>query len=289
MKRSGFLIFILCVSLSLSSQKDSLKFANFRGIYFNTYFANYLGGSYIDPYQKFPNDGDDYHYDIKRYSFQAPAIGIGYVINWNGFFIKTDFNYRYGKIDLDEVIVSKWTIDDKFISPPWPGSSPMAIGTRYYKNIDRIKGYMNVSSFDVSFVLSGNITRNFRIYHGFRWNCFTYYSFNATMNRESSLYEVVAWTSAYTSKDSLISTGYQRFENKEAKDKSIYTLSKKSFFDVGLCYNFRIRKQLFIAEVQYETNHFPVFLRLSYGGWNYSSFTVKLAHVFKYSRYFGKG
>lgn len=287
MKFSKVVILVFTITGSVFSKSDSLKFKNFRGFYLNSYYASYQGGTYIpDQGLKFPDTGEEYHYDFKKYSYQTPAIGIGYVLNKHPFFIKTDINYWFGSIQLDEKIISKWTTDDQLIYIPWPGSSPYPIGFRYYKNTDYIKGYLNVNNFDISFLVSGNITRNFRIYYGWRINFLVQYSFMATMNRESSLYEVVAWTSPYTSRDSLIVTGYQEYKNKAVKDKSIYSLSRKGYFDFGICYNFRIRKELFIAEVQYELSHFP-FQLYSPRGLIYDCYTAKLAYVFNYSTYFG--
>lgn len=260
------------------ARKDSTRLNNFRGFYVNSYYPYKLFGYYSESvkYPSYPL----YEFDTKLYRFQTPGIGIGYVLNKNAWFIKTDINYWYGFKHLHDDF--SFNADDKnsrntFSS--FPSIEPPAIGSRYYKIKDHIEGSLRMHYFDIGFAITGNITRCFRIYSGWRINFLLNHSYKAEIKREASLYQVMRYTAPYWHTDSVIEVEYLKYNDKEAESKLNQNISGSFFYNLGFNANFRIKKQLFFMDLLFETTSFALVSDGSQAG----CATFKLAYVFNYS------
>jgi hypothetical protein len=284
MKRSIFFILLVLNCFLLSANRDSTRLTSFRGLYLNTYYPHFFGGSYVDYYQKFSIDYEQFYYNTEKYYSQTPALGIGYVISYKGFFIKADVNYWHGTKTINYSTSHKYTTDGSIMDPR-PGSEALSPGTKYHITKDHIYGKLNINHLDLSFALAGNISRLFRIYFGTRLNFVASHNLKAKMDRTIGNYEVLYKTSQYYSHDTLLNTKYEYYSDNSIEKVHNIDVGEKVFFDFGICYNFRIKKQLFMADLAYETNRLNMLNRY---GLSYSAITFKVSYVFKYSTYFGE-
>lgn len=275
---------MFCFVSSALSKSDSLKFVNFRGFYFNTYYPYKVSGTYMDN-DKYP-EYYFYQFDSYGYKHQSPGIGFGYVINHREVFLKTDINYWFGSKELNHDVSFSATDKnsaDPYQSFPTFGNLYPPVGSRFYKIKDHYSGKINFHYFDIGFAVTGNITRFLRIYSGWRINYMLKYKYDAKVNREASLYEIKKYNSQYDRVDSLIQVENLEYTGEEAASKSTQRFSNFIFYNLGLNANFRIKKQLFFVDVLIEP---PVFV-LSPNGAMATCYTFKLAYVFNYSTYFG--
>lgn len=284
MKRISFIILFLILSQFLLARKDSTRFSSFRGFYINSYYAHFLGGSYLDYYQKFPIDYEQFYYNGETYYNQTPALGIGGIMSLKGLFIKGDVNYWYGSKAINYRSSHRYTMDGQLADPNgW--NQPLSTGTKYYRVDDHIRGKLNINHLDVCLALTGNITRSFRIYLGLRLNYVISHNLKAKLERTTKHYQVLYRSSEYTSHDTLLSTSYEDFSDKEIEKVHSISVDKKAFLNFGFCYNFRIKKQLFTTDLVFETNQTNIFYNY---GFLYSAITYKISYVLRYSTSFGK-
>lgn len=263
------------------ARQDSLKLKNFHGAYFNLYYAPKMV-SFYENHSKYSNEYNN-KFEILKYNFQTPAIGIGYVLNYKGLFIKTDFNYWFASKDIDARFAfnskDKNSKDnyDSFTSgwDLWQYQT-LPVGSQFYKINDHYTGKLNIHYYDISIALTGNITRFLRLYSGFRFNQVLTYNYNGKIERNASLYEVKSYVSQYQRVDSLISTENITYENKAMKNMSTQNVTDYFFYNLGLNFNFRIKSQVFMVDMLYETNR----LSFQHEGPVSKGFTVKLGYVF---------
>jgi hypothetical protein len=285
MKRCTFIFLLFCFTNSIFSQSDSTKIKRFRGFYVNSYYPFQIYNQYVNE-ERYSKE-DDYKYEIKNFSFQTPAIGLGYVLNKHPFFIKTDINYWYGTKKLDDYFsLSSNDIDSpepRGGSVP-PGFNTMKIGDRYYKMKDHITGTLNLHYIDIGFAMGGNLSPNIRLFAGWRANVLKKYNYKAKLDREASQYQVIGFYDQYWTKDSLVAVENVQYKDHEIKALSGQDFSSNVYFDTGISVNFKIGKQLFLADLMYETNRT---LFQSYGAMS-KYVTFRLAYVFYYKTYFGK-
>ncbi|MBP7809459.1 MAG: hypothetical protein KA163_09210 [Bacteroidia bacterium] len=284
MKRISFIILFVILSQLLLARKDSARFTNFHGFYFNTYYSHYLN-IYYASYSKYDNSYNSL-FEIKPYKYQTPAVGIGYILNYKGLFLKLDLNYWNGTKALDDYF--SFNSEDKNARDPYKSFSAVgnqypSVGYRYYKVKDHYSGLINLHYFDFGLVFTGNITRFLRIYSGIRASFLMKEKYKATIDRKASLYEVKRYVSQYNRVDSLIEEENIQYKNDDAARKSVQTFDGYLFYNIGVNANFRIKRQLFCADLVFETNHW---LPLSGGVLAYG-ITFKLSYVFKYSTDFG--
>ncbi len=282
------LFFIILNTFLSVARHDSLKLKNFYGVYFNLYYAPKLV-SYYENHSKY-SDEYNYRFEVQKYNYQSPAFGIGYVLNYKGLFIKTDFNYWFASKDIDSRF--QFYSNDKngknyydSFSSSWTYSQygTLPVGSKFYKINDHYTGRLNIHYYDISMVLTGNITRFLRLYSGFRFNQVLMYNYNGRIERDASLYEVKKYVNQYQRVDSLISTEIITYENKAMKEMAVQNVSDYFFYNLGLNFNFRIKSQVFMVDMLYETN------RLSFqpDGPIAKGFTVKLAYLMNNVSFFG--
>lgn len=283
MKKIILIILFVTSCFSLSARRDSPRFASFRGFYINTYYSHFEGGTYIDYYQKFPIDYEQFYYNGQKYYNQTPALGIGGIMSLKGLFIKGDVNYWYGSKAINYRSSHRYTMDGQLADPSgW--SPPLTPGTKYYRVEDHIHGRLNINHLDISCAVTGNITRSFRIYLGLRLNYIISHNLKAGLERATKNYQVLYSTSEYSSHDTLLSTSYEYYSDKEIEKVHSISVDKKTFINLGFCYNFRIKKQLFMTDLVFEKNSLKPFNNY---GFIYGAITFKLSYVFKYSTNFG--
>jgi hypothetical protein len=283
-KKSFFFIFLFFISLSIFARKDSTRFSSFRGFYLNTYYPYYTGGNYYDPYEKFSIDYEQYYYDGLTYYSQTPAVGIGGVMSWKGLFIKGDINYWHGTKAINYRSSHSYDMNGNLMDrDPWDNA--LAPGTKYSKYDDHIHGKLNLNHIDISAALTGNISRRFRMYLGFRMSYIISHSLKAELDRTVKTYQVLYTTSQYWSHDTLLETKNETYSNKNIESAHNVSVNTLGFLNFGFSYNFRIMKQLFMADLVIETSRLSIFENY---GFDYGAATFKIAYVFNYSTRFGK-
>jgi hypothetical protein len=283
-KRLLFIILFVSGCFLLSARRDSTRFTSFQGFYINTYYAHFEGGIYRDYYQKFPIDEEQFYYNGEKYYSQSPALGIGGIMSLKGLFIKGDVNYWYGSKAINYRSSHSYTTDGQLADPiSWYQAYPA--GTKYSRTEDHLRGKLNINHLDISFALTGNISRNFRIYLGLRLNYIISHNLKAKLERTTRNYEVLYKTSEYSSHDTLLSTTYDSFSDNEIEKAHSINVDSKTFINFGFCFNFRIKKQLFMTDLVMEKSSLKPFNNY---GFVYSAVTFKLSYVFSYSTRFGK-
>ena len=104
-------------------------------------------------------------------------------------------------------------------------------------------------------------------------------NYKAEQKRTAGLYEIKAYTSQYSIRDSLIETTNLVYKDARVRSLSDQYFSHNIYTSIGFCTNFKIAKQLFFAELQYDHNAL-LFFRFDLQR-NY--FLFRLGYVFKYS------
>ena len=285
MKRTISFIFLIATTFSLNAQKDSLKkekLRDFHGVYFTSYYS--MGGEDHFVFSKY-SETEIYDYEARNFEIKTPNFGIGYVLNKREFFIRTDVSYSYGSKKLDD----KYGGNSTSINGPSQGSeiTPMSIyysagsytGKTYYKYNDHVKGKLNLHYFDIGMVLGGNMLPYFRLYSGWRYRALAQKKYKAVQDRTASQYLITGYTSQNSLKDSLIETVQVQYKNDDIDNLSRQSLGGSLYMTFGFCANFKIKKNIFMLEMQYDYNG-VLFLRPEYSR-DYTS--LKLSYVFKYS------
>lgn len=291
MKKSIYFVFLTVLTLYSSAQKDSLiteKIKSFRGIYLTSYY-----GMQGKPHYSFSKYLDEsiYDYDSRNFAFKIPNIGFGYIVSHKAFFIRTDLSYYFGYKNIDEIYKGNdFNIDGPIgvyqINPmSIYFSSGSYVGQTYYKYEDHIKGKLNFHYVDLGMVLGGNILPCFRLYSGWRYSYLTKVNYKTVMERKAESYLITGYTSQNSIKDSLIETTQFKYENKNVGSISRQVLESKIYTTVGFCFNFKLKKRLFLIEGQYDFNSIFFFWHQEFTQ-DYA--LLKLSYLFNYSTYFGK-
>lgn len=285
-KLVSFIIFLIAAQFLIARQ-DSLKktrIGNFRGLYTTIYYG-YQGNSRF-VFSRYLQTSD-YDYAARNYKFKTPNLGVGYVLSHGAFFIRTDLSYCYGSKEINE----NYSGNNKDINGPtglyefnaqsiyFSGS---LIGTQYYKFDDQIKGSLNLHYVDFGMVLGGNITRNFRLYSGWRIAYLAKSNYKVVQKRKADSYIITGHPSPTSVKDSFIETTQLEYKDKGIPFNS-QILESQVYTTIGFCVNLNIKNRLFLIEGQYDYN--GIFLLSQEFSQDYV--LVKLSYVFKYSTYFG--
>lgn len=290
MKRISFIILFLLLSQFLLARKDSLKHGpikNFRGLYATAYYG--MAGMPNYRYSKYSNFSD-YDLAARNFKVKIPNIGIGYILSHSAFFIRTDLSYCFGSKELNETYYGNSTkIDGSAANFEINGmsiyySSGSYNGKTYYKFEDKVKGTLNLHYTDLGMVLGGNFTPNFRLYSGWRVSHIFKQNYRAVQKRKADSYLITGYTSQSTIKDSFLESTQIEFKNNDLGSINGQVLESQLYMTFGFCYNFNIKKNLFLIEAQYDYNG-VLFSRQEF---SQDYFIFKLSYVFKYSTDFGE-
>lgn len=289
MKENLVFILLFALSFSLNAQRDSIKkekLRDFRGVYITSYYS--LGGEDHYVFSKY-SDHWKYALQSRNFEFKSPNIGIGYVLNKREFFIRTDISYSFGSKKLDDTYGG----NSKSINgrSEYYELNPMSIyysggsykGAIYYRYKDYLKGKLNLHYVDLGMVLGGNMLPYLRLYSGWRYQALVLKKFSAIQDRTAERFMVIGYTSQSTIKDSLIETSYLQYKNDEIENLSNQDLAGSFYLTFGFCGNFKIKKQMFMFEMQYDYNGM-IFRRPEYSR-DYMS--IKLSYLIDYSTDFG--
>ena len=288
MKKIILAIFFFFLIQILSANKDSTKIKKFRGFYATCYYP-YSGGYDYRTRDRYSDDSE-LKYEEKDFSVRTPNRGFGYILNKHPFFIRTDVSYSYGSKKLNDKFggnsedINGGIGENQYNNMSIYFSNGDMVGKRYYKYSDEIKGRIDLHYLDINMALGGNVVPWFRPYMGWRLTLLMDEKYRATQQRTASLYEIKAYTSQSSTRDSLIETTNLEYKDERVKSLSNQFLSHNIYTSFGFCSNFKIAKQLFFAELQYDYNAIFLFrfdLQRNY-------FLFRLGYVFNYSTYFGK-